>query len=107
MPAGHQWRLPVLFHPLKLPLPARTAPPAQVHFELTGSRGSSGVLHPVGASKSFGAGRLDIFEYPALPCLGELQSARVGTDGSGFFPAWHLQLLVVTHLATGRVWQFR
>jgi hypothetical protein len=35
------------------------------------------------AAQSFGAGRLDIFEYPALPCLGELQSARVGTDGSG------------------------
>ena len=90
-----------------MPAPLACPTRRQVHFELTGSRGSSGVLHPVGASKSFGAGRLDIFEYPALPCLGELQSARVGTDGSGFFPAWHLQLLVVTHLATGRVWQFR
>ncbi len=37
---------------------------AKVHFELTGSRGSSGVLHPVGTSKSFGAGRMDVFEYP-------------------------------------------
>ena len=79
----------------------------QVHFELTGARGSSGVLHPAGTPKSFGAGRLDLFDYPALPCLGELQSARVGTDASGFFPSWHLQLLVVTHLPTGRVWQFR
>ena len=122
---------------------------ARVHFELTGSRGSSGVLHPVGTSKSFGSGRMDVFDYPvsavfrwaagpckhqpmqqlpclpachvtlpshapsrphpvqALPFLGELQSARVGTNGSGFFPAWHLQLVVVTHLPTGRVWQFR
>ena len=32
-----------------------------------GSGGSSGVLHPRGTSRSFGAGRLDIFEYPALP----------------------------------------
>lgn len=46
-------------------------------------------------------------QYPNLPYLGELQSARVGTDGSGFFPGWRLQLLVVTHLPTGRVWQFR
>lgn len=37
---------------------------AKVHFELTGSRGSSGVLHPVGTSKSWGAGRMDVFEYP-------------------------------------------
>ena len=79
----------------------------QVHFELTGAGGSSGVLHPAGTTKSFGAGRVDIFEFPHLGALGELQSARVGTDGSGFFPAWHLQLLVVTHLPTGRVWQFR
>ncbi|PRW59715.1 lipoxygenase homology domain-containing 1 isoform A [Chlorella sorokiniana] len=79
---------------------------AKVHFELTGSRGSSGVLHPVGTSKSFGSGRMDVFEYPSLPFLGELQSARVGTDGSGFFPAWHLRLVVVTHIPTGRVWQF-
>lgn len=43
----------------------------------------------------------------SLPYLGELQSARVGTDGSGFFPAWHLRLVVVTHIPTGRVWQFR
>lgn len=79
---------------------------ARVHFELTGAGGSSGVLHPAGTTKSFGAGRVDIFEFPHLGALGELQSARVGTDGSGFFPAWHLQLLVVTHLPTGRVWQF-
>lgn len=78
-----------------------------MHFELTGGRGSSGVLHPVGTSKSFGAGRCDVFEYPNLPCLGELQSVRVGTDGSGLLPGWHLALLVVTHIPTGRVWQFR
>jgi hypothetical protein len=50
---------------------------------------------------------VDVFEYPTLGALGELHSARVGTDGSGLLPGWHLQLLVVTHLPTGRVWQFR
>jgi hypothetical protein len=79
----------------------------QVHFELTGANGSSGVLQPVGGPRCFGVGRVDIFEYPQLAALGELQSARVGSDGSGFFPAWHLQLVVVTHLPTGRAWHFR
>ncbi|KAL4458577.1 hypothetical protein ABPG75_013442 [Micractinium tetrahymenae] len=79
---------------------------AKIYFELTGSNGSSGVLHPVGTPRSFGAGRLDVFDYPHLPFLGELQAARVGSNGAGFFPAWHLAMLVVTHLPTGRVWQF-
>lgn len=52
--------------------------PVQVYFELTGSGGSSGVLHPVGTPRSFGAGRLDVFDYPHLPFLGELQ-AGMGT----------------------------
>lgn len=50
--------------------PHHAPPPPQVHFELTGSRGSSGVLHPVGTPKSFGSGRMDVFEVCGLAAAG-------------------------------------
>lgn len=46
--------------------------------------------------------------FPArqLPSLGRLLALRVGTDGTGIFPAWGLAWVEVSHLPTGQRWMF-
>ena len=61
---------------------------------------------PVGGPRAFGPGRCDVFEYPALPCLGRLTALRVGTDGTGLLPGWRLRLVEVVHLPSGRCHAF-
>jgi hypothetical protein len=82
---------------------------ARPFLELVGARGSSGVVWPVGARGAFGAGRVDVFHFPAIPCLGELLGMRVGTDGRGGFAcqaAWRLRAVEVAHVASGAAWHF-
>ncbi|GAB4821886.1 hypothetical protein N2152v2_008932 [Parachlorella kessleri] len=79
---------------------------SKVHFELLGSRDSSGVIMPVAAKRSFKPGRVDVFTFLDMPYLGDLQAIKVGTDGTGLFPGWHLRQVDVTHLPTEQRWVF-
>jgi len=81
---------------------------AQVRFELVGDDGRSGdVLLPQSARAGhFRPGGADVFTYPLLPSVGRLRALRVGTDGGGLFPAWHLAAVEVVHLPTGGVTRF-
>ena len=81
---------------------------AQVRFELVGDGGGSGdVLLPQSARAGhFRPGGADVFTYPLLPSVGRLRALRVGTDGGGLFPAWHLGAVEVVHLPTGSVTRF-
>eukprot|EP00887_Chlorella_sp_A99_P006398 scaffold3.g6398.t1 len=85
----------ISFHTSRLCMSGTNARP---YFELVGARGSSGIMHPVGTDRSFKPGR--------LPALGRLQALRVGTDGTGLFPAWLLNWVEVTHLPTSQRWVF-
>ncbi len=40
----------------------------------------------------FERGSSDVFLYPRLPFLGELQQMRVGTTGEGMGAGWHLAM---------------
>ena len=63
----------------------------QVFFELIGQQTSSGAIIPAATARNFKRGRTDTFTYPLLPWVGHLQELRVGTDGAGCFPGWHLR----------------
>ena len=64
----------------------------QVFFELLGERGPSGaVVLAAAAPTAFRAGSTDAFTFPLLPARGDLTWLRVGTDGAGFLPGWHLR----------------
>ena len=39
---------------------------ARPFFELVGTRGSSGIMQPLGTERSFKPGRVDIFTYPQV-----------------------------------------
>ena len=65
---------------------------AQVFFELIGERGRSGaVVLAAAAPGAFRAGSTDTFTFPLLAPRGDLTWLRVGTDGSGLLPGWHLR----------------
>ena len=63
----------------------------QACVELLGTHATSGVLPLVRGSKTFAPGSEDSFTFPHIPWLGDLRCLRIATDGSGFFPAWHLR----------------
>jgi hypothetical protein len=79
---------------------------SQVFFELFGTAGSSGTIFPVCGNSEFERGCADTFLYPRLPHLGQLLQLKVGTDGGGMFPGWHLRLVEVAHIASGERWTF-
>ncbi|KAK9827973.1 hypothetical protein WJX81_003531 [Elliptochloris bilobata] len=80
---------------------------AQVFFELIGERGRSGaVVLAAAAPSAFRAGGTEAFTFPLLAPRGDLTWLRVGTDGSGLLPGWHLRRVEVVHSATGRRWDF-
>ena len=64
----------------------------QVFFELIGERGPSGaVVLAAAAPTAFRSGAADAFTFPLLPARGALTWLRVGTDGTGLLPGWHLR----------------
>lgn len=97
-------------YPIMVPSPCTAALcalfPSQVFFEVVGEAGRSGIVAPSGTASSFQSGRVDVFTFPHMPSLGQLTSARVGTDGSGLLPAWHLRRLEVLHIPTRTRWTF-
>ncbi len=72
---------------------SREAPvQAQVFFELIGERGRSGaVVLAAAAPAAFRPGGADAFTFPLLAPRGDLTWLRVGTDGAGLLPGWHLR----------------
>jgi len=63
-----------------------------VFFELIGERGRSGaVVLAAAAPAAFRPGGVDAFTFPLLAPRGDLTWLRVGTDGAGLLPAWHLR----------------
>jgi hypothetical protein len=56
--------------------------------------------------REFERGCVDTFLYPRLPHLGELLQLRLGTDGAGLLPGWHLRLVEVVHISSGGRWTF-
>ncbi|CAD7701203.1 unnamed protein product, partial [Ostreobium quekettii] len=81
---------------------------AQVFFELVGESISSGVLIPAQGKPDdqFARGTARMFIYPRLPYLGDIKELRVGLDGSGVFPGWHLRVVEVEHIKSGATWRF-
>ena len=59
-----------------------------------------------GSGSEFGRGGVASLLFPRLPCVGALRQLRVGTDGRGAFPAWHLRRVEAVHVATGARWAF-
>lgn len=53
-----------------------------------------------------GRGTARVFIYPRLPFLGDIKELRVGLDGSGVFPGWHLRVAEVEHIKSGATWRF-
>ncbi|CAG9467560.1 unnamed protein product [Pedinophyceae sp. YPF-701] len=80
---------------------------AQVHFELLGDAGSSGLVFPPARKKSFKRGKVDTFEYPAMEYLGKIRQLRLGHNGKGPRPGWHVALVEVVHIPTGRKFRFQ
>lgn len=70
--------------------------PEQACMELLGSRASSGVLPLIRARRAFHPGGKDTFTFPHIPWLGDIRCMRVGTDGTGLFPGWHLRCACVS-----------
>ena len=78
----------------------------QVYFELAGAEGRTGQVAISAPPACFAPGRIASFVFPSLPYCGELHTLRIGADGSGLFPAWHLRCVEVIHTATDRMWLF-
>jgi len=78
---------------LRGPCRGSEVPPiAQVFFELIGERGRSGaVVLAAAAPAAFRPGGADAFTFPLLAPRGDLTWLRVGTDGAGLLPGWHLR----------------
>jgi hypothetical protein len=64
---------------------------AAVFVELLGASGASGGRKPLlsPSPEVFARGRVDEFRL-RCPALGELAKLRIGHDGKGGHPAWHL-----------------
>ena len=64
---------------------------AQVHVELIDVAGSSSGVKELAAAgpEAFKRGKVDWFKLSCQP-LGEVAQLKVGHDGSGAHPAWHL-----------------
>jgi hypothetical protein len=78
---------------------------ANVWLELVGTGAvSSGRLWLHSNPESFDAGRIDTFRVTSAKPLGDLEEVVIGHDGKGASPAWHLELVVVTEVASGRRW---
>eukprot|EP00878_Enallax_costatus_P043853 GHUV01051949.1.p1 GENE.GHUV01051949.1~~GHUV01051949.1.p1 ORF type:complete len:660 (+),score=218.20 GHUV01051949.1:276-2255(+) len=80
---------------------------AAVYIELIGSNGStSGLQHlqPTGPH-TFDQGRVDEFRI-RCEALGDLAQLRIGHDGTGSHPAWHIQQVEVTDMSSSRTWYF-
>jgi hypothetical protein len=63
-----------------------------VHVELAGSGGASSgrrALLAAGDAAAFSRGKVDAFQI-RCQALGELSTLRIGHDGRGTHPAWHL-----------------
>eukprot|EP00775_Hariotina_reticulata_P013433 gene13433-13561_t len=80
---------------------------AQVHIELLDAAGSTSGVKELAAAgpEAFKRGKVDTFKLSCQP-LGELMQLRVGHDGTGAHPAWHLLQVEVTDTSSGRTWYF-
>ncbi|DBA69854.1 TPA: hypothetical protein ACH3X2_012566 [Trebouxia sp. C0005] len=81
---------------------------ATVFVELCGELGSGPrckLMNQAGAADVFGRGQTDSCVVQS-PELGELQSLTIGHDNKGQKPGWHLDLVEVTHLPSGRLYFF-
>ena len=84
---------------------------SQVHFELVGDCGASGLILPRMGPGSFKRGSVDAYEFPALRNLGQLRQLRLGHNGKGLFAGWAPLLVhVMERTAEGdageRSWTF-
>lgn len=70
---------------------------AQVHMELLDAAGSTSGVRELAAAgpDAFKRGKVDTFKLSCQP-LGDLVQLKVGHDGSGAHPAWHLLQVGVT-----------
>lgn len=77
---------------------------ANVHIDIIGSTGSSGVRLLLSGEKDlFAKGQVDNFTLAIPVCLGVLCELRIWHDGKGIASGWHLNHAVVQDMKTGQV----
>eukprot|EP00736_Rhodelphis_marinus_P000918 Rmarinus@m.27357 len=68
---------------------------ANVHLQLYGSKGDSGLRKLDNSKNNFERGNVDVFEFTCAD-VGDLEKVFIGHDNSGFGAAWHLQKVIVS-----------
>ena len=77
-------------------IPRGSGTSGAVYLVAYGSNGNSGELRLENNKDNFSRGRVDSFLLEMPLDLGQLQRLRIGHDGKGSCPRWHLHHVTVT-----------